>query len=195
MKAKIKRMALKAGAAGVGVAATDRLGGKPSMDPNYLLPGARSIISLMIPYDGETIRRYLGKEDHAGLQRAETHIYGTLYRIGKDIESFLIEEGFRHKGFACIDILQPCVSFNKVNTFQWYKKRVYDINEERDYDYEDKFKAFERALQWGDRIPIGILYKKERITRHEQDPLLKNSTLVNQSFDSSALEKLLQTFR
>src|SRR3989304_2078240 len=46
----------------------------------------------------------------------------------------LIKAGITHKGFALIDILQPCVSFNHVNTFAWYKERVYKVDEETGYD-------------------------------------------------------------
>ena len=68
----------------------------------------------------------------------------------------MMVEGIRHKGYALIDILQPCVSFNKVNTYQWYKDRVYKLG--TDYDPENKLLAMEKAMEWGGEIPIGILY-------------------------------------
>ena len=69
MKEKIKRIALDEGAASVGVASVERLGDLPSMSTDYLLPGAKSIISLMSPLDGDIIHRYLGKEDRAAARR------------------------------------------------------------------------------------------------------------------------------
>ncbi|MBU0676379.1 MAG: 2-oxoacid:ferredoxin oxidoreductase subunit beta [Proteobacteria bacterium] len=89
-------------------------------------------------------------------------------------------EAMNHKGFALIDILQPCVSFNKVNTFQWYSKRVYHL--EPEYDPEDRLTAFSRALEWGDRIPIGIIYKNKRPTYEERVPALAVGELVHQCF-------------
>ncbi|RLA88009.1 MAG: 2-oxoacid ferredoxin oxidoreductase, partial [Deltaproteobacteria bacterium] len=64
----------------------------------------------------------------------------------------LIEEAIAHEGFALIDVLQPCVSFNKVNTFAWYKKRCYTLPEE--YDATDWQAAMGMAMEWGDKIPL-----------------------------------------
>jgi 2-oxoglutarate ferredoxin oxidoreductase subunit beta len=57
----------------------------------------------------------------------------------------------RHKGFSLVDILQPCVSFNKVNTFAWYKERVYKLGQE--HDPRDFGAAMDRAMEFGERIP------------------------------------------
>ena len=95
MKREIKRLARETGVAAVGVASADRLGSVPSMDPNYLLPGARSIVSLMLPIDGDIIRRYLSKEDHDSLERHEVETYRDLYRIGLKVASFLHASGYR----------------------------------------------------------------------------------------------------
>jgi len=88
----------------------------------------------------------------------------------------LIKEAIRHRGFCLIDILQPCVTFNKINTYEWYRQRVYKLPE--DYDPSDRLEAFKKALEWGERIPIGIIYKKERPIFEEQIPVLKEGPLV-----------------
>ncbi|MGC8937382.1 MAG: thiamine pyrophosphate-dependent enzyme [Thermodesulfovibrio sp.] len=75
---------------------------------------------------------------------------------------YIIKEAVNHKGFAVVDILQPCVSFNKINTFEWYRQRIYKL--EKDYDPTDRIRAFEKSLEWGDRIPLGVIYKTERLT-------------------------------
>src|SRR5450756_2739580 len=62
----------------------------------------------------------------------------------------------RHHGFALVDVLQQCVTFNKINTFGWYKQRVQKLPD--DYDPTDRQAAFAKALEWGDHIPIGVLY-------------------------------------
>lgn len=72
----------------------------------------------------------------------------------------LIAAGVRHPGFALIDVLQPCVSFNKINTYAWYKERCYRLGD--DHDSADRQAALEKALEFGDRIPIGILWKSDR---------------------------------
>jgi len=71
----------------------------------------------------------------------------------------LIVQAHRHPGFALVDILQPCVSFNKVNTYAWYKKRCYKLE---DHDPADKVAAMEKAREFGDRIPIGVIHKGTR---------------------------------
>lgn len=104
----------------------------------------------------------------------------------------LIKEAIKHKGFALVDILQPCVTFNKINTYEWYKQRVYYIKS--DYNPEDKMEAFKRASEWGARIPIGIIYRNNRETLEERIPVIKERSLVKQSFDISRLEVTLKEF-
>src|SRR3990170_3627934 len=72
----------------------------------------------------------------------------------------LMKEAILHKGFSLLDILQPCVTFNNINTYEWYKQRVYHIGPE--YNPEDRIEAFKRALEWGGRIPTGIIYRNNR---------------------------------
>jgi 2-oxoglutarate ferredoxin oxidoreductase subunit beta len=104
----------------------------------------------------------------------------------------LIKEAVNHKGFTLIDILQPCVTFNKINTYQWYKQRVYHI--EPEYNPEDRMGAFKRALEWGERIPIGIIYRNHRLILEERVPVIKDKPLVRQSIERSKLEATLKEF-
>ena len=112
-----------------------------------------------------------------------------------DIEhlSGLLKMGIEHRGFALIDILQPCVSFNHKNTYQWYRERVYKLEEEG-YDPSDKLAAFAKAQEWGDHIPIGLIYRKERPVYEEQLPALKKMPLVKQKIDPLKFEALLDEF-
>jgi len=102
--------------------------------------------------------------------------------------------GIEHRGFALIDILQPCVSFNHKNTYQWYRERVYKVEDESDYDASDKIGAFAKAQEWGDRIPIGLIYRKERPVYEEQLPALKEMSLVKRKIDPLQFEALLDEF-
>lgn len=74
----------------------------------------------------------------------------------------LIEAAIKHKGYAMIDVLQPCVSFNKVNTNKWYKDHTFMLPES--HDSTNLVKAFEMSLQWGEEtgIPLGIFYQDNR---------------------------------
>lgn len=69
----------------------------------------------------------------------------------------ILGKALKKPGFSFIDILQPCPSFNKLNTAGWFKKRVYDINEEG-HDPADLVEAFKLAQEWGERIPTGIFF-------------------------------------
>jgi 2-oxoglutarate ferredoxin oxidoreductase subunit beta len=103
----------------------------------------------------------------------------------------LIKEGITHKGFSLIDILQPCVSFNHKNTYEWYQERVYTLDDEKGYDPMNKIAALEKAMEWGDRIPTGILYQQERPAFEEQFPVLASGTLVEQEINPGSIAKLL----
>lgn len=107
--------------------------------------------------------------------------------------SDLIKKGITHRGFALIDILQPCVSFNHRNTFQWYKKRVYKLEDES-YDPTDKKAALEKALEWGERIPIGIIYEQDLPVYEDQQPALSKGSLVRQQIDHARVRKLFAEF-
>lgn len=102
-----------------------------------------------------------------------------------DIEhlSSLIQKGIQHNGFALIDILQPCVTFNRVNTHKWYKDRVYRIDDNDSYDSKDKITAFQKAQEWGEKIPTGVIYRTDRPTLNDQIPAIKETPLVKQAID------------
>ncbi|WP_026895586.1 2-oxoacid:ferredoxin oxidoreductase subunit beta [Clostridiisalibacter paucivorans] len=106
----------------------------------------------------------------------------------------IMKEAINYKGYALVDIFQPCVVWNKVNTFSWYKNRVYHLPE--DYDYTDKERAFKKSMEFGDRIPIGIIYKVEKETYGDKLDTIKNGkSLVDRELNPLDAEKLLKIFR
>lgn len=105
----------------------------------------------------------------------------------------MMKSAITHNGFAILDILQPCVSFNRINTFQWYKERIYKLDEE--YSPTDRVSAFRKSLEWGDKIPIGVIYKKIRPTYEEQLPQLKEMPLYRQSIEDIDYSPILKEFR
>ena len=88
----------------------------------------------------------------------------------------MMKQAIRFKGYAMVDILQPCVSFNKINTFAWYNQRVYELD--KAYDNTDRAAAMIKSMEFGDRIPIGVLYQKEQPTFHEQHEVLRNGQIL-----------------
>jgi len=108
--------------------------------------------------------------------------------------SDLIKSGIQHKGFALIDILQPCVTFNHRNTFNWYSDRIYKITEDADYDPADRGAALARAIEWGDRIPVGIIYHHDVPSYEETLKVISKRALVKQKIDQSIISSLLEDF-
>jgi 2-oxoglutarate ferredoxin oxidoreductase subunit beta len=104
----------------------------------------------------------------------------------------LMTEAIRHRGFALLDIFQPCVSFNKINTYQWYSERVYRLD--KAHDPEDRVQAFEKSLEWGDAIPTGIFYRHARAHFSEKIPLRSRKPLVSQPFEQKETLRLLEEF-
>lgn len=99
-----------------------------------------------------------------------------------------------HKGYALVDILQPCVTFNKVNTFKWYKDHTYEL--EGNYDPTDRELAFKTALIDGDKIPMGILYKNEQATYIDRRPVLRNNPpLIHRVWEPKMAAGFMEEFK
>jgi 2-oxoglutarate ferredoxin oxidoreductase subunit beta len=76
-----------------------------------------------------------------------------------------------------MEILQPCVTFNRKNTYDWYRERVYQVSE-TDHDPRDRIAAYRKALEWGDRIPLGVFYQTRLPTYEEQVSGLQDGPLA-----------------
>jgi 2-oxoglutarate ferredoxin oxidoreductase subunit beta len=101
----------------------------------------------------------------------------------------LIQEAVSHQGFSIVDILQPCVSFNKVNTYAWYKKRCYELPD--DYDPFLWERAMSTAMEWGDRIPLGVIYRNTRLPFEDHFPVLQQGSLVGSKVDQEKLRQIV----
>jgi 2-oxoglutarate ferredoxin oxidoreductase subunit beta len=107
---------------------------------------------------------------------------------------WLIGEALGHRGYALIDVLQPCVTFNRPSSYDFYRPRVYKL-EDAEHNVSDKTAAWERALEWGERIPIGVFYRTEDVpTYEEQVPALKAGPLSKRplvALEPDQVEELL----
>ena len=112
------------------------------------------------------------------------------YALDIPLLTQIIKKAIQHKGAAVIDVLQPCVTYNDLYTQQWYKQRVYRLDKEPGWDpvvrdpseREEKLeRAREKAREWGDKIPVGILYQdplkptiidrlSQRLTSYPENP-------------------------
>ncbi len=108
----------------------------------------------------------------------------------------LVAGAIRHKGFALIDVLQPCVTFNKVNTYQYWQQRVYKL-EESGHSTSDYAKALEKANEdWKtnfEKVPIGLFFKEDKPTYESELPQLK-VPLVKQELKPVGLEEAMGEF-
>jgi 2-oxoglutarate ferredoxin oxidoreductase subunit beta len=89
----------------------------------------------------------------------------------------MIEEGFKHKGMAVIDVLQFCITFNKVNTPDYYEPRLFDV-QETDHDTSDYEASLLLSSKWGDKIPYGVIYKHDRGSFEDAYQQLQGKSLV-----------------
>ncbi|HNW33340.1 MAG TPA: thiamine pyrophosphate-dependent enzyme [Candidatus Ozemobacteraceae bacterium] len=97
----------------------------------------------------------------------------------------IVKKAIRHRGYALVDIFQPCITFNRVNTFSWFKEHTYYLDET--HDKTSREAAFKRALET-QKLPLGIFYQEEGrptfednlgIYQNSPDPLFKRSIDVS----------------
>ncbi len=100
----------------------------------------------------------------------------------------LIKKAIKHKGFSLVDVFQPCVTFNKINTSKWYLDRLYNLDNTK-YNKNNIEIAFKESLKWGNKIPYGIFYEKKN--KNYGDKILE----VNNSTKVRNINKLLQEFK
>jgi len=107
----------------------------------------------------------------------------------------LLKLAISHKGYSLVDVFQPCVSFNKVNTYQWFKEHTYYVD--ASYDPRDRMAAFGKACE-DDRFPLGVLYLdgdpsvfEENLEAFRKNP----APLHERRTERQRLEKLVDSFR
>ncbi len=105
----------------------------------------------------------------------------------------LMKDAITHKGFSVVDILQPCVTFDKVHTYTWYRPRLYKL-EDSGYTPDNKMKAIEKAMEWEDKIPVGVVYQETRPTSEEREPALSGAPLKDLPLTIPNLDELLAEF-
>jgi len=108
----------------------------------------------------------------------------------------LIEKGMRHDGFALIDVLSPCVTHNKVNSYEWYKSRVFQVQNAPGYNPKDKSGAW-GALHHPNKIALGLLYSEEKpsFDRLILPEYEKPIALAELTVDTPKLQKIMEKFR
>ena len=106
----------------------------------------------------------------------------------------IIKKAIEHNGYALVDIFQPCVTFNKINTFQWFKEHTYYL---KDHDPSDRQKAFEKATET-EKLPLGVFYKSPQKAAFEENVGIydeKQVPLYERDLDNEKLSNLIETFK
>ncbi|MFI4910912.1 MAG: thiamine pyrophosphate-dependent enzyme [Sedimentisphaeraceae bacterium JB056] len=106
----------------------------------------------------------------------------------------IFKQAINYNGYALVDVFQPCVTFNKTNTYQWYKENTVELDSS--YDSSDKAAAFEQACR-DDKLPIGVFYKDEDKRPFEENTGIyadDASPLFRREVDKSKLKSLLNSF-
>ncbi len=112
--------------------------------------------------------------------------------------SDLVARGIEHHGFSLIDAMSPCVTYNKINTYDFFRQRVYDLNKEG-HDPSDLKAAFMKALEWPvmqrDRIPLGLFYRNDKMRTYEDLELAyKQGNPTKQALGVQDGDELLKEF-
>ena len=103
----------------------------------------------------------------------------------------MIMQAVRHPGFALIDMHSPCISFNKVNTFAWYKARCQEVG----HDPANWREAMDVAATFGQQIPIGVIYKEERPAKGDLLPQLKEGSLYKRAVNQTKVRERMMAYR
>lgn len=104
----------------------------------------------------------------------------------------LLVSAYNHRGFSIVNVLQPCVTFNKINTYVYYREHTYKLDNA--YDWSNKIEALKKTLD-EEKLPLGIIYKEERQTYQASLPQLSFGSLVEQGTVKREISILYSEFQ
>ncbi|MBI1882695.1 MAG: 2-oxoacid:ferredoxin oxidoreductase subunit beta [Chlamydiae bacterium] len=110
--------------------------------------------------------------------------------------SDIMAQAIAHKGFSLVDVFSPCVTYNKVNTYPWFRENIYKLEDVK-HDRSDYEAALKRAHEWDTKkIPIGVFYQTIAPTYEEEDVTLKNVRPLKQKLGltSQQAQEILKEF-
>ncbi|MGE5704591.1 MAG: 2-oxoacid:ferredoxin oxidoreductase subunit beta [Clostridia bacterium] len=79
----------------------------------------------------------------------------------------LIEKGIQHEGFSLINVFSPCVTYNKINTYDWFKENIVPVESIEGYDPHDRIKAMSLSMQHHG-LMTGLIYQNTEQKSYEQ---------------------------
>lgn len=108
----------------------------------------------------------------------------------------IIEQGINHKGFSFINVFSPCVTFNKVNTYEWFKENIVKLDSIEGYDPSSRAQAVNTLMEHNGLV-TGLIYQnKERPSYEQLVHGFKETPLVNQdiTLEKDTFDQLLTEF-
>ena len=107
----------------------------------------------------------------------------------------IFKKAIEHKGYSLVDVFQPCVTYNKINTFKWFKENVYYLDDS--YDPYDRGEAFKKAAEYL-KFPLGVLYINPNKTPYEDILTVyreEETPLYERDVDMQKLKNLIESKR
>lgn len=108
----------------------------------------------------------------------------------------LIEQGIQHKGFSLINVFSPCVTFNKVNTYDWFKENLISLSTIEGYDPSNRAQAMSTLMEH-DGLVTGLIYQnKEKPPYEALVKGFKEEPLVDQDLrlEKEQFNQLMEEF-
>lgn len=118
---------------------------------------------------------------------------GRAFSGRKEHLTSIMKQAIEYDGYAVVDIFQPCVSFNKINTYAFYNQRAYELDDS--YDPTNKLAAMEKSMEFEEKIPIGVLYREDRTTFHKNNSVLQSGIpLLERTYNPETVNRLIHEF-
>jgi 2-oxoglutarate/2-oxoacid ferredoxin oxidoreductase subunit beta len=89
----------------------------------------------------------------------------------------IMRRAIAHKGFSLVDVFSPCVTWNKINNYAWFRERVFKLESEG-HDPADFDSAVRAAMRADGRLPIGVFFETDRPSYEDEEMALKQAPLV-----------------
>jgi 2-oxoglutarate ferredoxin oxidoreductase subunit beta len=104
----------------------------------------------------------------------------------KDLTS-LIEQGIQHEGFSLINVFSPCVTYNKVNTYDWFKENLTKLSDVEDYDTSNRSQAMQTLMDH-DGLVTGLIYQNKEqksyqdlVAGYSETPLTQSDLKIDEN--------------
>ncbi|HVB08763.1 MAG TPA: 2-oxoacid:ferredoxin oxidoreductase subunit beta [Bacillota bacterium] len=108
----------------------------------------------------------------------------------------IIVKAIAHKGFSLVNAISPCVTFNKVNTYDWYRERLHNLDDDKTHNPSDRGVGFNKLIEHGDLVR-GVIYAEETPSYDEYLPGYTGASLADMAkpTERSVLEKMMAEYR